>query len=338
MDEETRQRRNASERARTANDAEYREKQKVARRERHANDDKYREKQNAARRERYANDDEYREKRNAARRERYANDAKYRERRAAAAREKYASDGEYRERCKTLDRARHLKRKYGISIEEYTRLLHQQNHACAICERPFDRTPHIDHCHLTHWVRGLLCLKCNMGLGCFDDNPIFLFKAALYALRWYLHLLQVFNKQVFNKQVLNREEHDMTTSDDSGDENRAARVMRKAILHELHQPFGVDPPPPTDHLQAIARALVTKAAAQDVSAIKEILDRIDGKVPSSPTLNDLPQLVNLSWKMPSSPSEMSPSNTHPSRKSKSTTGRAPNSSRSTAEPSGSPAS
>jgi hypothetical protein len=47
-----------------------------------------------------------------------------------------------------------------------------------------------------------------------------------------------------------------------------------SMRHELHQPHGVDPPPPADQLQAVARALVTKAVAHDVSAIKEILDRI----------------------------------------------------------------
>src|SRR5262249_23222294 len=128
-------------------------------------------------------------------------------------------------------------------------------------------------------------------------------------------------------------ESDMTTNDDPGD-SKASRLMRKAILHELHQPHGVDPPPPADQLQAVARALVTKAVAHDVSAIKEILDRIDGKTPSAPANNDLQQLVNLSWKLPESPSEMPPSKPAP-KKSKSTTGCAPNSSPSTDEPNGS---
>jgi Recombination endonuclease VII len=310
MNEERRRRKNARRRERYRDDADYREKLKASQRARYANDEEFREKQKAEQRERWANDDDYREKQKAMRRNRYAN------------------DGEFRARFNAGVRASRLKHQYGLSIDEYRELLERQNHACGICERPFVSTPHVDHCHITNWVRGLLCRKCNLGLGHFDDNPVFLFKAALYTLRWLLHLWQVFNK----------EENNMTTTDDPGDENKAARVMRKAILHELHQPFGIDRPPPTDHLQAVARALVIKAAAQDVSAIKEILERIDGKTPSTPTLNDLPQLVNLSWKLPSSPSEMSPSNPPPSRKSKSTTGRAPSSSPSTDEPSGSPAS
>ena len=283
--------------------------------------------ENARRRERYANDDEYREARKARERARWANDDEYRERQIAKHRERYANDEDVRARHKASARASDLKQKYGLTIEQFDELLRRQNYACGICERPFDRTPHVDHCHLTDWVRGLLCRRCNLGLGNFEDNPAFLVKAARYMARWLLHVLQ----------ILNRKENDMTTNDGSGD-GKASRMMRSAILHELHQPFGVDPPGPTDNLQAIARALVTKAVAHDVSAIREILDRIDGKTPSTPTLNDLPQLVNLSWKLPSSLSKMSPSNTPASKKSKTTTGRAPNTSASTDEPSGSPAS
>src|SRR5262249_24513636 len=149
--------------------------------------------------------------------------------------------------------------RYGISLREFYELLDRQNHACGICERPFDHTPHVDHCHLTDWVRGLLCRSCNLGLGHFEDNPVFVVKAARYMARWLLHVLQ----------ILNRKENDMTTNDDSGGDGKASRMMRKAILHELHQPFRIVPPEPADNLQAVARALVTKAVAHDVSAIKE---------------------------------------------------------------------
>jgi Recombination endonuclease VII len=289
-----------------------------------------RERCNARRRARYANNGEYRETRNAKRRERYANDVEHREKHNAKQRERYANDVEFREmRC---GRDSQLRWRYGISTLEFNELLHRQNHACAICERPFRETPHVDHCHLTRWVRGLLCRTCNIGLGHFGDNPAFLVKAARYMARWLLHVLQ----------LLNRKENEMTTNDDSGGDGKATRLMRKAILHELHQPHGVDPPPPSDQLQAVARALVTKAVAHDVSAIKEILDRIDGRTPSAPTVNDLQQLVNLSWKQSESSSKMPPSKMSPSKsckeKSKSTTGRAPNSSPSADEPSASPAS
>jgi hypothetical protein len=313
MDDERRKRKNAQRRERYHNDTEYREKIRTDQRERYADDEQFREKKIAYQQERWANDDEYRERQ--------------RKKKSARMRERYAHDSEFRARHEAC----RLKREYGITVHEFNELLRRQNYACGICERRFDRKPHVDHCHLTQWVRGLLCRKCNLGLGHFDDNPAFLVKAARYMARWLLHVLQ----------TLNRKENDMTTNDDPGD-SKASRMMRKAILHELHQPFGLDPPEPADNLQAIARALVTKAVSHDVSAIKEILDRIDGKTPSAPANNDLQQLVNLSWKLPESLSKMSPSTMRPSKnrkeKSKSTTSRAPSSSPSTDEPSGSPAS
>jgi hypothetical protein len=298
-------------------------------------DEKNRNHRNAKRRERYRNDTDYRDKVKAQSQRYYSEN---RELKKARLQERYANDSEYRARHAAKERAAELKRKYGLSLQDFGELLARQNHACGICERPFHETPHVDHCHITRWVRGLLCGKCNRGLGHFEDNPVFLVKAARYTARWLLHVLQ----------ILNRKENDMTTTDDSGplpnppplagEGREGERMMRKAILHELHQPFGIDPPEPADHLQAVARALVIKAVAHDVSAIKEILDRIDGKTPSTPANNDLQQLVNLSWKLPESPSELSPSKMPRSKKCKSTTGRARNSSPSTDEPNGSPAS
>jgi hypothetical protein len=169
-------------------------------------------------------------------------------------------------------------------------LLEQQNNTCGICYRPFTRTPRVDHCHVTGFVRGLLCSNCNVGLGNFEDNLIFLIGAIHYLGRWFRHLIQLFNT----------EENDMTSNDDATDDDtKAARLMRKAILHELHQPFGVEPPPPADWLQAVSRFLVTKAA-QDLSAVKEVLDRIDGKTPSSPAILETLKQVNVTWKYPPS--------------------------------------
>jgi hypothetical protein len=69
----------------------------------------------------------------------------------------------------------HLKRAYGISYEEYARLLSEQNGRCGICgtddpQCKNDRW-HVDHCHATQKVRGLLCRPCNHMLGLGRDNP-----------------------------------------------------------------------------------------------------------------------------------------------------------------------
>jgi hypothetical protein len=58
--------------------------------------------------------------------------------------------------------------------------------------------------------------------------------------------------------------------------------MRRAILHELLQPLDPDEPPPACKLQAVVRAVVNKASQGDLTAAKEILDRIDGKTATAP--------------------------------------------------------
>lgn len=67
----------------------------------------------------------------------------------------------------------HRKERYGITSEEYNAMLKAQNERCAICNRhpsEFRRQFHVDHCHKTKKVRGLLCCSCNLGLGSFNDN------------------------------------------------------------------------------------------------------------------------------------------------------------------------
>jgi hypothetical protein len=77
----------------------------------------------------------------------------------------------------------HLKSKFGITIEQFDSLLKLQNHCCAICMSPTPRgrgTFHVDHCHKTGTVRGLLCHDCNTGIGKFGDNVKMLQKAIDY--------------------------------------------------------------------------------------------------------------------------------------------------------------
>jgi len=108
-----------------------------------------------------------------------------------------------RERKRSLEKARrpesrnlHYVRNYGISLEEYERLLNEQGRRCRICRtddpgtqrRNCSKPPSfaVDHDHRTGKVRGLLCERCNRGLGQFRDNAGIL-KAAISYLTEGVH-------------------------------------------------------------------------------------------------------------------------------------------------------
>jgi len=84
----------------------------------------------------------------------------------------------------THGRKHHLRRKYGITIEKYAEMLRLQDGRCAICKTDNPgkgkRHFHVDHDHLSGKVRGLLCVKCNMGIGSFDDDVMLMHMAAAY--------------------------------------------------------------------------------------------------------------------------------------------------------------
>lgn len=58
----------------------------------------------------------------------------------------------------------------------------EQHGKCAVCQRQFEdvMSAHLDHCHKTDTVRGLLCMNCNVGLGFFKDNVDLLVRAIAY--------------------------------------------------------------------------------------------------------------------------------------------------------------
>lgn len=69
--------------------------------------------------------------------------------------------------------------RYGITVEKYNELYRLQQGKCLICGEHKERLD-IDHSHETGAVRGLLCGKCNKGIGLFGDNPELLSKAIKY--------------------------------------------------------------------------------------------------------------------------------------------------------------
>lgn len=63
-------------------------------------------------------------------------------------------------------------RRYGVTQEQYELMLKEQNNRCKLCDNKFKNTKetHIDHCHNSNKVRGLLCNSCNLALGQFNDD------------------------------------------------------------------------------------------------------------------------------------------------------------------------
>lgn len=70
-------------------------------------------------------------------------------------------------------RAQKLRKRYGLSLKDYDRMVFIQGGRCAICQRPppVGKRLEVDHCHTTGVLRGLLCGFCNRALGLFRDNP-----------------------------------------------------------------------------------------------------------------------------------------------------------------------
>jgi hypothetical protein len=75
-----------------------------------------------------------------------------------------------------------LKKQYGISFEEKLNMFNLQNKKCDICNTEFKNisAAHVDHCHKTGKIRGLLCTKCNPGIGYLQDSTDILKSAIKY--------------------------------------------------------------------------------------------------------------------------------------------------------------
>ena len=75
-----------------------------------------------------------------------------------------------------------IKRLYGVSKDDFNKMMEEQNNSCKLCSKPFISVTqtHIDHCHETDRVRGILCMPCNVALGMLGDNEEGLTKALNY--------------------------------------------------------------------------------------------------------------------------------------------------------------
>lgn len=78
--------------------------------------------------------------------------------------------------------AYNLKKRYGMTIDEYKKMLKDQDNVCKICKKPclIKKKLSVDHCHKSGKIRGLLCSNCNAALGLFKDNSERIIEAANY--------------------------------------------------------------------------------------------------------------------------------------------------------------
>lgn len=92
-----------------------------------------------------------------------------RARAAKAARERWNHNPDKMRKAKF---ASALKSRFGMSMDDYQALIAKQGGGCAICKTVLEglRQVHTDHDHGTGLVRGILCQRCNLGLGHFRDD------------------------------------------------------------------------------------------------------------------------------------------------------------------------
>lgn len=91
---------------------------------------------------------------------------------------------EYYQRNKTKIKRHVLSKTYeklGMTIADKKKMYKAQGRLCQICKKkiPLYKS-HLDHCHLTNKVRGILCHKCNTGIGLLGDSLEIVLSAALY--------------------------------------------------------------------------------------------------------------------------------------------------------------
>lgn len=114
---------------------------------------------------------------------RRSREAEYRESHREERRAYFRTNEKLREKRRKWGWAAHLRERYGLTAEDYDKMVADQAGLCAICNRPpRDKGKRlvVDHCHASKNVRQLLCRHCNSGIGQFEDNIEFLELAINY--------------------------------------------------------------------------------------------------------------------------------------------------------------
>ena len=88
-----------------------------------------------------------------------------------------------------MKRKHHLKNKYGLSLDNFRKLIEECDGKCKLCGKKMtfsaglgNLTACVDHNHITGKVRGLLCYRCNLEIGFVEkfNNNGFIAKAVEY--------------------------------------------------------------------------------------------------------------------------------------------------------------
>jgi hypothetical protein len=123
-----------------------------------------------------------REAKNAARRAKYAADPAHRKQLLGEKAVQAATAG-----ARAKQRARNRWHFYRLADAAFQALWDAQGGRCAVCSKALvegaNQGLHVDHCHATGAVRGLLCGPCNGGIGMLGDDAERVAKAAEYLRR-----------------------------------------------------------------------------------------------------------------------------------------------------------
>ncbi len=65
-------------------------------------------------------------------------------------------------------RRANLRRRYGLTVDEYEAMLQQTEYSCEVCSKKFNLC--VDHDHTTGRIRGILCKSCNTAIGLLGDD------------------------------------------------------------------------------------------------------------------------------------------------------------------------
>jgi len=83
------------------------------------------------------------------------------------------------DKIKISKRKYHLKSVYGLTVEQFEAIFESQGRCCAICKTDVGKW-HVDHCHATKKIRGILCHHCNTAIGLLKEDETILEHAIEY--------------------------------------------------------------------------------------------------------------------------------------------------------------